>query len=461
MGTVIGIILLITFFLFIFYAIKGGNLLLGLFVMAVIWTGLSWIGGAVDWTSLNSTVFQGGPEAFGPTAINIIFGSWFGRVLVETGIARTIIKKAVELGGDKPALTVILLVIVVAAIFTTAYGVGAVVAIGVIVFPIMLALGIPKPLASGAFAMAVTNGLYFNHALLTQAAGTMVMNEEQYVHGPEWYRFAAVATAIHLATIIIMVIISTRRKTKVHAWAVSKNDDESLEPAGKRFVADESDVDIGVGVSTSTATTNLKDANLLACLTPLLPVTLVLTLGFSSILSIVVAVIWAFAWTGYLKSWNGLADVVQKTFHDGVSDMGLVLGFLLFLQMFIRSTSVSRDFLAPLVAPIMPSNVFLLFLVFGILGFLALFRGPLTIWGAGAATFGIVAATGLYPLSILYPLFYILCSTVTTNVCPTQSWNMWAIGYTKIPVKDFMRQTLPYALPLALVLELVAYFMFV
>lgn len=170
--------------------------------------------------------------------------------------------------------------------------------------------------------------------------------------------------------------------------------------------------------------------------------------------------IWAFLWTGNLKSWNKVAEIVQKTFHDGVADVGLVLAFLMFLQMFIKSAGTVKSLLAPIVAPIIPSNTFLLFALFGILSFLALFRGPLTIWGAGIATYAIVAeATGL-PLGVLYPLFYILCCTVTTNVCPTQSWNMWAIGYTQVNTKDFMVRTLPYALPCAFLLEIIAYFMF-
>ena len=102
METAIGIILLLTFFAFIYYAAKGGNLLLGLFSMAVLWSGLGAIGGVIDWTTINTVVFQGGPEGFGPTAVNIIFGSWFGRILIETGIARTIIRKAVELAAISP-----------------------------------------------------------------------------------------------------------------------------------------------------------------------------------------------------------------------------------------------------------------------------------------------------------------------------------------------------------------------
>lgn len=433
MATVIGVLLLISYLAFIIYAAKGGNLLLGLFTMAVLWCGLGAIGGVVDWKTVNMTVFSGGPQDFGSTAVNIIFGSWFGRVLVETGIARTIIRKAVELGGDKPSITTILLCIVTSLIFTTAYGVGAVIAIGVIVFPILLSLGIPKPLAAASFTMSVGCGLYFNSSLLQQAAGTMVMSDgSKYAIGADWYRFAIVAFAVHMVSIIIMVIVSSRNRKKKKAWAA----------------AAEATVDEG------------KNANLLACLTPLIPVAISVAFGVSAILAIIIAAIWAFAWTGYFKSWNKLAEVVQKTFHEGVSDVGLVLGFLLFLQMFIKAAGANKNLLAPIVSPIIPHSAFLIFLIFGLLGFMSLFRGPLTIWGAGAATFAIVAATGIFPLTILYPLFYIQCCTVTTNVCPTQSWNLWAIGYTKITTKDYMKQTLIYALPCALILEIVAYFMF-
>ena len=432
MQLALGILLLVSFLVFIVYAAKGGNLMMGLFVMAVLWCAIGAIGGVVTWEDINTTVFNQGPLDFGSTAVNIIFGSWFGRILVETGIAGTIIRKAVELGGDKPGLTTSLLCIVTTAIFTTAYGVGAVIAIGVIVFPILLSLGISKPLAAAAYTMSVGAGLYFNSSLLNQAAGVMVVNDEQYTFGPEWYRFAAVALAIHLLGVILMVLIGTRKGAKSHAWAAS---------AGSM--------------------TTEKNVNLLACLTPIIPVTISIAFGVQSIPSIILAVIWALAWTGYYKSWNGIGEVVQKTFHDGVSDVGLVLAFLMFLQMFNKSAGLVNELLKPIVAPIIPTNVFVLFLAFGLLSFLSLFRGPLTIWGAGVATFAIVAGTGILPLAVLYPLFYIQSTTVTTNCCPTQSWNMWAIGYTKISTRDYMKQTLVYALPTALILEIVAYFMFV
>lgn len=429
MEMILGIVLLITFFAFIVYAIRGGNLMLGLFVMALLWAGLGALGGVVTWNDINTTILDGGPTGFGATAVYIIFGSWFGRVLVETGIAGTIIRNAVELGGDKPGLTCILLNLVTALIFTTSYGPGAVVAIGVIVFPIMLSLGISKTLAAGSFCMSVGCGLYFNQSLLNQAAGTMMVGEEKFVIDGAWYTFAVVAFLVHFASIVVMVLLNTKKKK--HAWAAS---------AGS--------VDTG------------KNVPAIAMLTPLLPVLTAVILGLSMIPSILVAVIFALITTGNCKSWNKIADLVQKTFHDGVADVGLVLAFLMFLQMFCKAAGLVKGLLAPILAPILPNSMFLMFLIFGLFAFLAYYRGPLTIWGAGTALFVIVAEATGWPLSVLYPLFYIPCCTINTNVCPTQSWNMWAIGYSQASVKDFMKMTAPFALVTAFILEMVAYFMF-
>lgn len=428
MQTILGIILLITFLAFIYYAARGGNLMLGLFVMALLWSGIGVLGGTVTWTDINTTIFDGGPTGFGPTAVYIIFGSWFGRILVETGIAGTIIRNAVELGGDKPGLTCILLNLVTALIFTTSYGPGAVVAIGVIVFPIMLSLGIPKPLAAGSFCMSVGCGLYFNQSLLNQAAGAMAIGEEKYAIGSEWYAFAAVAFVIHFLSIVIMVMLNMK-KSKAHNWAAASVDTSKNVPA-------------------------------IAMLTPILPVLLAIVLKVSMIPGILIAVIFALITTGNCKSWSKIADLVQKTFHDGVSDVGLVLGFLMFLQMFCKSAGMIKGLLAPILAPILPSSMFMMFLLFGLFSVLAMYRGPLTIWGAGMALFVIVAEATGWPLAVLYPLFYIPCCTINTNICPTQSWNMWAIGYTQVSVKDFMKTTLPFGLICAFILEMVAYVMF-
>ncbi|MGE4485744.1 MAG: citrate transporter [Oscillospiraceae bacterium] len=436
MSTVIGIILIITFIAFAIYAAKGGNLMIGFFIMAVLWAGLAAIAGVTVWSTtsadvidINNGIFEKGPELYGASAAVIIFGSWFGEIMVQTGIARTIIRKAVELGGDRPALTSILLSIVVCIIFCSAYGAGAVVAIGSIVFPILISLGIPKPLATASYLMAVGSALYINRAWFSLF--TTLMPDINY--DSTYLTFAIIAVVLQLVIIGIMTVI-TLHKTKVrHAWA-AKLDGENIET---------------------------KNVNTLACLTPLIPPLLSAFAGFQAITSILVAVIWALIFTGNIKSWNNVGRLVQKTFQDGVSSIGLVLGFLMMLQMYQRASKVCSSLLAPILSPIMPTNLFLLFVIFGVLAALALFRGPLTVWGAGAATLGMMQGTGIYPSSVLFPLFLIPTTTINGSMCPTQSWCLWGISYTKVTVKEYLKQCLPYALITAFLLNIIAYFIFV
>jgi len=442
MSTVIGILLLVTYIAFAVYAAKGGNLMLGFFVMAVLWAGLAAIAGVTTWDAteeqlaagmidINNGIFQQGPELWGTTAVVIIFGSWFGRILVDTGIARSIIRTAVELGGDRPALTCILLSIVTSLIFTSAYGAGSVVAIGVIVFPILLSLGISKSLATASFLMSVGAGLYLNNGWIKQLSA--LMPEFDYTTGP-WVSFGFIAFGLQMLATIIMIIAFTPKK-KAHArraWAAEAN----AEPEGK------------VGI--------------LAMITPILPVVFSIVLGFKSITSILVSILWAMIFTGQLsKGWKRIGEFLQKTFHDGVVDVALVFAFLFFLQMFLRAAKVCAPLLVPILQPIIPGSVLPMFILFGIFGVLALFRGPLTVWGAGAAVLAMLQSIGgIFTPQILFPLITIPTTTVNGSICPTQSWCLWAIGYTKTELKEYFKACLPFALVTTFILEIIAYFMF-
>ena len=187
MEYIIGILLLISFVGLAVYAVRGGNLMMGMLIMAIIWTVLPLIGntfatnpefigsypGITDISVVDAItkVFQSGPEGWGNVLVNVVFGAWFGRVLLQTGIADALIRKAVELGGDKPVIICVLLSTVTTAIFSTLFGAGAVVAIGVIILPILMSLGIPKTLSIGSFMMSVGAGMYLNPVLTGQFLG--------------------------------------------------------------------------------------------------------------------------------------------------------------------------------------------------------------------------------------------------------------------------------------------------
>lgn len=137
---IISILLLLTFVGFIYYIVKGGNLVIGFFVMALLWSVI----GLVPFNKVIQDVIATPALNYGPTIIYIVFGSWFGRVLVDSGIAGSISAQTEKVGRKAPILAAILVVLVTALIFSSAYGVGSVIAIGVILIPILLSIGVPK-----------------------------------------------------------------------------------------------------------------------------------------------------------------------------------------------------------------------------------------------------------------------------------------------------------------------------
>jgi len=424
--TIIGILLLISFGVFTVYAIKGGNLMIGFLVMAILWTVLGMVGGVITWETAQKVVFQGGPESWGATAVVVIFGSWFGQVLVKTGIASTIIRKTVELGGDKPAVTTILLCIVTGLIFTSTFGAGAVVAIGVIVLPILLSLGVPKPLAVSSYLMSVGSGMYVNLVLFKQMQGIF----EGFQYDNSYLKFGFTAMAVQLVVIILMVLFRLRKNKVNHAWAANAGSAET------------------------------QNVPLIALITPLVPVFLAIAFKWQPIPAFIVAGFFALFVCGKIKSYKECEQMISKTFYDGVVDVAALLGFLFILPMFNKVSGLDAVFFEKILGGIMPTSTLLLCILFAVIAPFGLFRGPLTVFGAGSATLGILNSLGVFTSTLLFPLVYIPTITMNISCCPTQSWNLWAINYSKTSTKDFLKSGIPWGWGICVINCLIVYFMY-
>ena len=163
-STIIAILLLITFIGFIVYILKGGNLMIGFFIMAILWAVI----GLVPFNVAIKKIFAEPALNYGPTIIYIVFGSWFGRVLVDSGIAPAISAATNKVGKKKPLLAAVLVALVTCLIFVSAYGVGSVIAIGVILLPILLSVGLPRDLALSVFVLSIGAPMYLNVVLYNQ-----------------------------------------------------------------------------------------------------------------------------------------------------------------------------------------------------------------------------------------------------------------------------------------------------
>ncbi len=71
--------------------------------------------------SVLDTVLQQGAPMLAATMLAVLIGSWLGKLMEETGIAGTLVRKIVEFGGDRPTV-VALGVLAVSALIGTVTG---------------------------------------------------------------------------------------------------------------------------------------------------------------------------------------------------------------------------------------------------------------------------------------------------------------------------------------------------
>lgn len=417
MNALISIILLISYLAFVVYIMKGGNLLMGFIMMAIVWIPAGVIGGQIDWATFNGTIMQTAPSNIGGNVVLIFIGSWLGQVLLKTGIASTIIRKAVELGGDKPLVTAIILSILTTLIFCSAYGAGAVIGIGVIVLPIMLSLGIPKAAATASYIMSVGAGMYSNAVIFGEKQAILLLNETNPEYTYQIYmKVGMVATIVQLAIIIMMLCVMLgKNKKTVHTWAAP--------------------------VDGSPETKKVPFISLLA---PFLPVILIVVFKWNALPAFLAAIFFALITCGYLRNFNELSTTISKTLFDGIVDAAPLIGFLFFQGIFTAAANADAFFFKETIGGVIPASALLLTIIFAVLTPLGLFRGPMSIFGVGPVLFAVINGLGLFELPFLFALFQFTGIATTISSCPTQSWTIWAVNYNKVPTKDFMLTAFPW-----------------
>lgn len=429
MEYVIAVLLLLSFIGCIIYILKGSNLMITMLIMATLWTILAIIGKfacGASFQEMNASVmgmsvgdiltnvYQAGPVGWGIVLVNVMFGAFFGRVLLDTGIVSTLIRKTVELGGDKPVVTNILLCLVSAACFTTMTGPGAVISIGVIVLPILMSLGVKKPVAVWSYVASVAAGFLLNPVIFTQYVAYFknAKGFEEYTYQVN-LPWAIAACAIMLVVILVYssILISKGNKVKkVSAWAAPV--EETAHVPG------------------------------IALLCPIIPIILVIAFKVNVILAMIGTSILALLLCGKGKSGAELSRSISKAFADGVIDSAPIMGFFLTVPMFCNAAALCAPYFNVLLAPIVPKNAIIIAIALAVLAPLGMNRGPLTLMGAGVVTVGILVSIGM-PTSLMFPL--LTATTIVMNCATdlTQSWNSWAVGYVKCDTKDFLKLTIP------------------
>jgi NaMN:DMB phosphoribosyltransferase len=89
---------------------------------------------------------------------------------------------------------------------------------------------------------------------------------------------------------------------------------------------------------------------------------------------------------------------------------------------------------------IVPHGPIAFILIFGLLSPLAIYRGPLNVWGLGSGILTLLVAGGMNPVAAMVALR--LDSNVQAVCDPTNSQNVWVADFTKSDVNDILKKTL-------------------
>jgi len=421
-----GVALLVAFLVVVVLIVRGQSPVIMLLLLAILWAVLAGIGV----NEIQAKVLQGGGVQYASSVIVIVFGAWFAQVLIQTGIAESVIRSAAELAGDRPIVTAMVINLVTALLFMGMYGVGAAIAIGVVALPIMMSQGIPARVAAPAFTMGVGAGMYVNPALF----GTFKPLFPGIQYEAPWLTFWAIGMGVYVLCAWAMIAFNLGRLGVRRTAAV-----DVAEPAPAPR----------------------KRTPYYTYLVPLVPVFMIIGFKWAIIPTFLVAIVLALALTWRDRSFQGQLNLFNKTFYDAFPDIATIAALWIICGMIIAAgqTPEVAAALKPIFGPILPHNPLQTAIFFALLGGIcSIYRGPLTVIGTGAAVLAILLSNNEIPVPYLYALW--LPSTVMQgSVDPTNSWTLWTIGYTKVSHGQFLKTALPFGCLMVFIVSIIGYMM--
>jgi len=371
----------------------------------------------VPWADVAGIVSDGA-FALHKAYATAILGAILAEIVSKTGVAETMVKKAAELGGDRPLALSLVLTAVVALLFTTLGGLGAVIMVATIVFPILLALGVPGLTVGALFLFGMSLGGIFNLTNWQLYKETLGLSQGAILS------FAIPFAAVMAAATVVFAVVQLRPSQLRKYWATA------AAPARTVFVP------------------------WYTLLTPIVPLLPVVGFGIHNLAThrgfefpIVTAMVIGIAY-GVLVSprpAQGRIQLLTRSVVDGIAAVAPAVALMLGIGMLVKAMThpAVLSQIQPRLAAVMPGTPVTYVIVFAILAPLALYRGPLNVYGMGFGLAKVMAsAPGLGPAAVMAAL---LSVGQIQGVCdPTNTHNVWIANYVGSDVQKILRRTLGY-----------------
>ncbi|MDK2813826.1 MAG: hypothetical protein PWQ08_1081 [Clostridiales bacterium] len=367
---------------------------------------------AEDGQTICGYVIGAGSTKLASTMIVTMFGAIFAKVIEKQGIAETIIHKAAELAGDKPLAMAFALTAAIVVIFVGMSGAGPVIMVCTIAIPLMLAAGIEPVVAASLILLGLTMGLMLNVSQYQMYIDVLGMTMEQV-------KFMGVVLAIiGLVFTAVYILLKVKRKPVRSSWAM---------PAGQ---------------------TEKKHVNVVALFTPILPFILVFFFKIDALSSLIIAILF----TVLITTPKQTVNVLAACFVEGIKDVAAVIGLMIGIGILLNGVTAAATtaLIQPLVTAIIPKTAVGYVLLFALLSPLALYRGPLNMYGLGSGLATIMLGAGsMNPFAVGMAL---RCNTfVQCTSDPTNTQNVICADFAQVDVNDILKSTLPFTMVMCLV----------
>lgn len=349
-------------------------------------------------------VLEAGSMRMSTAISGLIFGALFGKVLSKVGVTETIIKKAAEMAGDRTLPIALSFLAVCSIIFAASNGLGMVILVGTIIIPIMISTGL-SPMISGIILL-LANGIGVTFSVGTLGVYIDVLGLP--LSTVTTYSWLVGIPLILVAIIMVVYYVKFQGKQR-KAWAM---------PAEKII--------------------KRGQVRSIALISPIIPVVLVFAFNMPLVAAIVIGILA----TLILSTPKKPIHVVSSSFIEGIQDVAgaasLMIGIGILLNA-VMSPEVSA-ILQPAISILIPTNPLMFVLVFGLLSPLAIYRGPLNVWGLGSGIISLLVVGGMNPITAMVALR--LDSNVQAVCDPTNSHNVWVSDFTKTDVNEVLKKTI-------------------
>jgi len=422
------------------------------------------------------TVIGAGFTRLSALIVAVVLGAVLAAQVEDAGIAKYLVRFAAEFSGDSPFMLTLLLTLVIALLFTNLGGLGAVIMVATTALPLMLAMGL-SPLSAGAvFLLALSLGGCLNPVNWQLYISVLGLPQERIIP------YALTLFVIFLAVTAAFVFVRVHREQGVRRPEMAATVAVALafiaaSAVTLRYPAAFAVVKLALFWLLAAATALLTLAVLarlatgaaflrgrvhgLSIAALIYPLLLLLTanlgkslnyfgefsLGIVPALFLGVLYAHAASWTPSVAkaTTGGEANRIMRACYSGFK-MAIPAILLLFgIGMLLQATMLPEvtEAVRPLITGLIPRTPVLYIAAFTVFAPLALYRGPLNLYGMGSGIVGLLMEAGKLAAPLLMVAFFSV--GMMQGVCdPTNTHNAWLAGFLKVRVLDLTRATIAW-----------------